>query len=182
MQEIICVLDKSASMGSVAEEAKAGFNKFIKAQQEVGEANITIVFFDDAWELFYSGKLSECQPLGFWPIMGMTALHDAIGKTINHVRERFSKEKPEKVIMAILTDGHENCSKEFTRESVAKLIKHHQDEYAWEVIFLAADQDAWAAAQHLNIKKADAYSVTKRAMGQSIGHTYSSAVIGKRTT
>ena len=54
--------------------------------------------------------------------------------------------------MAILTDGYENDSHEFTKQGVADLIKHHEDKYGWEVIFLAADQDAAAVGAAMNMK------------------------------
>jgi Mg-chelatase subunit ChlD len=182
MQEIICVLDQSGSMNTVADDAMGGFNKFLEEQKKIGEANITIVFFDTNWELHYTGLLSACKPLEFWPVRGGTSLFDAIGKTINHVKERFTIEKPEKVIMAILTDGHENSSVEFNEKSVGALIKDHQDNYAWDVIFLAADQDAWATARHLNIKQDKSYSFSKGAMGQTVSNVYSSAVSRSRSS
>jgi len=155
MQEIICILDKSGSMQSVARDALGGLNKFIEDQQKVGEANITIVWFDNDIEFGYEGKLSDLKPFKEWPYEGMTALRDAIGKTFNHVMPRFSLEKPEKVVMAILTDGHENSSKEFSQSQVSKLITDHQENHEWDVIFLAADQDAWETAQHFGIRKSN---------------------------
>lgn len=176
MQEIICVLDVSASMQSVAPEAVGGFNQFLDEQQKVGEANITVVFFDNVWTLHYQGRLSKCQPLEYWRHGGMTALHDAIGKTINHVKERFANEKPEKVIMAILTDGDENCSHQFSRHQIANLLKEHQDKYGWDVIYLASNQDAWEKAQALNIPQANTFNYQdcdvretfRGVMGQSV--------------
>ena len=106
--EIICVLDKSGSMEMVATDARGGFNQFIKDQQKIGEANLTLIWFDHAFSVGYEGKLSEMKPIDEWPIGGMTALRDAIGFTFAHVKPRFTIESPEKVILAILTDGHEN--------------------------------------------------------------------------
>lgn len=175
MQEIICVLDKSASMRAVAIEAKNGFNHFIEEQKKLGEANLTVIFFDNTWECYYHGKLSEYKSLDNWPAGGFTALYDAIGKTIHSVKDRFSREKPEKVIMAILTDGFNNASVEFNEISAGELVREHQEKYGWEVIYLGADQDAWAVAQTLNIPKQNVFnyasSNTRAAfgvMGQSV--------------
>lgn len=156
MQEIICLLDKSGSMASVSLEATKGINDFIKEQQKIGDANINLFWFDDDFEIAYVGPIKQITPIERWPYGGMTALNDAIGKTFSHVRERFSKEKPEKVVFAILTDGFENASKEFTLDMCAALIKEHQDKYGWEVIYIAADQDAWATAQKLNVRRDNA--------------------------
>lgn len=153
MEEIVCVLDKSGSMGSVREDARSGLNAFVKDQLEVRDANLTVVWFDHEWRVGYEGKLSAFQSLDVYPIGGMTALLDAVGKTIAHVGRRFSHEHPEKVILAVLTDGHENSSKEYTTQTVADLIKEHREKYGWGVVFLGADQDAWDAAQHMGFEK-----------------------------
>jgi Mg-chelatase subunit ChlD len=153
MQEIVCVLDKSGSMQSVKSDAVGGFNKFIYDQKEIGRANLTLIWFDDSFEVSYEGDLDMFNEVKSWPNGGMTALTDAIGKTFNHVRERFTNESPEKVILCILTDGEENASKEFTSEAVKKLIEEHQSKYGWSVVFLAADQDAWAAGGKYGINK-----------------------------
>ena len=157
MQELICILDKSGSMQAVANDAVHGFNSFLKSQQEIGEANLTVVMFDDKFKVVYEGALSKGKPIKEWPNGGMTALYDAIGKTINHVRDRFSREKPEKVILAIMTDGEENASTQFNKDQIASELKEHQDKYAWDVIYLAANQDVWAGAESLNIAADSAF-------------------------
>lgn len=180
-QEIICLLDMSGSMESVKEDAKGGFNTFLKDQKKLGEANITLIWFDHSFKVDYEGKLSKMKPLKEWPAEGMTSLYDAIGKTFDYVSPRFSKESPEKVIFAILTDGHENSSRKFSREDVAELIKHHQDKYGWTVIFLAADQDAWATAEGLNIQQQNVSSYVSSDTKKGL-FLYSSAVSRARTS
>lgn len=176
MQELICVLDVSGSMQGTRDDAVGGFNTFIEEQQKLGEINTTIFWFDDKFKLEYTGDIAGVKPLKQWPSGGSTALHDAIGKAFEHVKERFSKEKPEKVIMAILTDGGENASRKFTKDAVATLIKIHEDNFAWEVIFLAADQDAVAVGTALNMKAENIHNYdskdTRRgfaAMSQTVG-------------
>lgn len=179
-QEIICLLDKSGSMDSVKEDAKGGFNTFLKDQKKLGEANLTVIWFDHSFKVEYEGLLSKMKPIKEWPVEGMTALHDAIGKTFEHVSPRFSKESPEKVILAILTDGAENSSRSFSKEDVAELIKHHQEKYGWTVIFLAADQDAWATAEGLNIQQGNAFSYSSANTVDGLA-LYSSAVTRSRS-
>jgi len=181
MQEIICVLDKSGSMQSVADDAVGGFNKFLEDQQAVGDANLTLVWFDDGWEVGHEGSIKNMGKLSGWPSGGMTALRDAIGKTFKHVQERFSREQPEKVIMAILTDGFENASKEFTQETIKFLITDHEKNYGWDVIFLAADQDAWATAQHFGIQKDNAINYASSNTRAGL-ESYTSAVSKARSS
>lgn len=180
MQEIICVLDKSGSMQSVKADALGGLNAFIEDQKKIADANLSIFWFDHGFDVGYEGKLSEAKSIEAWPNGGTTALRDAIGNTFDHVRSRFSQEKPEKVIMAILTDGFENSSHKFSQEAVAALIKEHQEKYGWDVIFLAADQDAWATAQHYGIleKNAVNYKSSDTRAGFA---SYSASVVSART-
>lgn len=178
MQEIICLLDASGSMSSCANDALGGFNQFLIDQKNFGDAHLTAIWFDNDFEVFYDGMISKCQPITKWKTNGMTALYDAIGKTFAHVNPRFSRESPEKVILAILTDGEENSSKEFTMETAGNLIKEHQEKYGWDVIFLGANQDVWKTSKDLNINTAviyDAYD-TKNAFV-----TYSSIISRSRS-
>jgi len=159
MKEIICILDKSGSMAACKEDAIGGFTSFIdKMKEKHPDANITVVWFDDTYEIEYEGPVLKYEPPLTWPTCGMTALLDVIGKTFNHVNPRFSKEKPEKVVMAILTDGFENASKEFNTTIINDLITEHKNKYGWEVIFLAADQDAWDTARFLGIDRNQTFS------------------------
>ena len=38
----------------------------------------------------------------------------------------------------ITTDGMENASREFTKESVKKMVEHQQQKYSWEFLFVGA--------------------------------------------
>lgn len=158
LSEIIAIVDRSGSMNSIKSDAIGGFNSFIKGQKsEDGEANMTLVLFDDRYETPYTAKtINEVKELDgntFVP-RGMTALYDAIGRSIVEAKERIKTmkedDKPEQVIIAILTDGGENASSEYTQESVKKMIEE-QTKADWGFIFLAANQDATLSAQNIGI-------------------------------
>jgi uncharacterized protein YegL len=163
--EIIVILDRSGSMSSIASDAIGGFNAFIEEQKKVeGEATVTLAQFDDGYDLIYDNvPLSEVVPLTsdtFRP-RGMTALYDAIGRTVNAVSTRISCSQCDsgtKRIVAILTDGQENSSKEYSQDSISKVISHQRDEHDWEFIFLAANQDAFETGGALGIKKGDTFN------------------------
>lgn len=156
--EIVFILDNSGSMMAVHYDAIGGFNSFLADQKSVpGEASMTLVLFNhrvttlcDAVPLdgVCALTVSTYQPGGF------TALLDAIGITFTKVGKRLEglEHKPDKVIVAILTDGQENASREYTHEQIANMIKHQQEKYSWEVVFLAANQDAFSTGKSLNIK------------------------------
>jgi hypothetical protein len=86
---------------------------------------------------------------------GGTALLDAIGRTIDETGARLAAmpeaERPGKVIIAILTDGEENSSRTFTWAQISDKIRHQQEVYKWEFLFLGANQDAIATAARIHI-------------------------------
>lgn len=159
LTEIICVIDRSGSMMSLRSDAVGGINSFLTEQKAVpGEANLTLVFFSHEYELVHSGKpLAEVALLteADYVPQGTTALLDAVGRTIDDVGTRLANtpeaKRPGKVLVAILTDGLENASQDYTRARVAEMIRHQQEKYDWAFVFLAANIDAFAEAKSLNI-------------------------------
>ena len=103
-------------------------------------------------------------------------MNDAIGRTIDNIGGRLDKSaaKPDKVIVVVLTDGQENASREYTRERVAEMIKHQQEKYAWEFVFLAANQDAFEAGAALNIKACNTANFAASAKGTADAYAYMS--------
>ena len=176
LSEIICIIDRSGSMESIQDDAIGGFNSFIKEQKKgPGDANVTIVLFDDHYDVMASGiPLEKVVPLNnttFVP-RGSTALYDAIGKSIDDVGARLAatpeSERPGAVVMAILTDGQENASRVYSRERIAAMIKHQREVYSWEFVFLAANQDAVASARAISIDAADAVAFAPSAAGTQV--------------
>jgi uncharacterized protein YegL len=148
--EIVVVLDRSGSMQSIAGSTVDGFNKFLDEQKNAeGEAFVTLVQFDDRYEVDYkSVPVKDVNPLingeTFKP-RGVTALLDAIGKTINEL------ETDRDVVFVIITDGDENASREFKRDAIMKMIKTLEDDKGWYFLFLGANQDAIAAGGNMGI-------------------------------
>ena len=144
----------------LTEDTIGGFNSFISKQKnQPGEALITTVLFDDQYEVLHNGvNIKDIGPLTneqYWA-RGLTAMYDAIGKTINEVGHRLSEtpedERPGKVIFVITTDGLENASKEFTQNKVKDMIQHQTEKYSWEFIFLGANIDSAKEASSIGIE------------------------------
>ena len=159
VSEIAYVLDQSGSMGPMQEPAIAAFNDFIRSQLDVpGEARLTLVLFDDQYEVPVTSQSIEQVKLltaATYQPRGSTALLDAIGRTITELHARIQAlpeaERPGKVIVAIFTDGHENASRTFTAAHISDLIRLYRNEKGWEFLFLAANQDAIASAARMSI-------------------------------
>jgi uncharacterized protein YegL len=167
------ILDRSGSMESVKSDTIGGFNSFLSEQQKVeGEASISLMQFDDQYEVVYTDKdvksADKLTQETFRP-RGMTALYDAIGRTINSVGQRLSdtdeNERPDKVVFVILTDGFENASKEFSAVKINQMISHQKEKYGWDFIFIGANQDAITSARAIGISADAALTYAANAKG-----------------
>ena len=154
---ILLIIDRSGSMSLIQKEAEAALNEMIKSQKEMpGDLGIKLVSFDNEID---SKPLVDAKEFGYFKLhpRGLTALHDAMGKAITDLGEELSvlteDARPDKVLVVTITDGIENCSREFTGKSIKKLITKQKEDYNWEFIFLAAGQDAVVTAENLGISR-----------------------------
>lgn len=153
MKHIIVVLDRSGSMESVKSATIEGFNALLFAQKKLDQpAKFTLVQFDDQYETVYQNvDIREARGLTeetFVP-RGGTALLDAVGKTI------VANKKDMDVLFVIVTDGHENQSREYNINQINDLISHYR-KMGWEFTFIGANQDAISTACKLGISQQSA--------------------------
>jgi len=188
LTEIIVVMDKSGSMNGIRDDAIGAFNTFLEDQQkEPGEARLTLTLFDTSYNIVQTCKDIRNVPKldnSTYAPGGFTALLDAVGRTIDEVGKRLAdtaeEKRPERVVMAIITDGQENSSKEYNRKTVTDKIKLQEETYKWEVVFLAAGLKAMAEAQNIGIRasncvgfeagSAAAYTKSVQSLSQNIGN------------
>jgi uncharacterized protein YegL len=186
--QIVCILDRSGSMSNIMDDSIGGFNTFIKQQKELSdEATLSVALFDDEYELLYDNvdiKKVEDISKKVWFPRGMTALYDAIGKTINNVNANHVKlgnEAPSKVLVCVITDGQENSSREFNLNDVKKLIKECEDNN-WNFIYLAANQDAFSVGTSFGISGSNTYTYTASMNGVfNMSSTLNDAAISYRS-
>jgi uncharacterized protein YegL len=164
--QIAVVLDRSGSMNVVREPTINNFNEFIEDQRiAVKDADLRFVQFGGRdYSVTYSGPLQSAPRLTtemFVP-NGSTPLNDAIGKTVDQLGAEFSarpeSDRPNKVVVLILTDGGENASKEYTQQEVAQKVRHQQDVYNWQFVFMGATEDTVLTAEQYNIPRGHALS------------------------
>ena len=156
--DITLVVDRSGSMQQRREDAEGGVNAFIQSQaQEPEKALLTLVQFDTEYEILHRGVPIAGVPEYRLEPRGMTALLDAVGRTINETGIRLNglkeADRPGLVIFVITTDGLENSSSEFTRDQIKEMIEHQQTKYGWHFTFLGANQDAFAEAGAMGMKR-----------------------------
>ncbi len=167
--ELVTIADRSGSMHSIWTDAIGAFNTFIGEQQKgEGEATLTVALFDNQYEIMQESVAIKDATLfdtnNYIP-RGSTALYDAIGRTLTKMIGRRESGEIDAAIVTILTDGQENASREFTASDVKKLIEKCEKEFGWEFIFLAANQDAFAAGSTFGIRSANAYNFSADAAG-----------------
>jgi len=154
--ELVLVLDRSGSMFSCVEDTEGGARSLIKDQtEEPGEVAVSYFRFNNSVEKVYEGvDIREIGAIKLEP-QGGTALRDGIGTAIDATGIRLAnmkeEDRPGLVIVAIMTDGGENASREYSQMRIAEMIKHQKDKYGWQFMFLGANQDSFAVGRNLNI-------------------------------
>lgn len=158
---IVSILDRSGSMGGSEKEVIGAYNAFVEQQKKIVaekgiKARMTLVLFDNQYDVIYEKAQPDLVPKldeKTYFVRGMTALFDAVGKTIG----KFEGEK--KVIFFIETDGHENASREFNATTLKALVEKKKAE-GWDFNFVGADLDA-ATASSMATSFLDAGSAAK---------------------
>ena len=160
LTELVFILDRSGSMAGLEDDTIGGFNAMLEKQKkQAGDCTVTTVLFDDHYELLHDRiPMSGITPLTDkdYYVRGCTALLDAIGRTINKIgsaqKHTADDERAEKVLVIIITDGHENASREYGNELVKTMIERQKERYGWEFLFLGANIDAVETAARFSIE------------------------------
>lgn len=183
---ITFVLDSSGSMSVIKEDTIGGFNEFLTDQRdEPGEATVSLYEFDDDVESFY-----QMRPIGKAPELaadtynpgGSTALHDAIAMAIDEtgaiVEGLPEADRPDNVIVVVLTDGKENAS-ETPEAAVRERVTNRQEHHGWEFLFIGANQDAALAAESMGMDKQNALDMDHSGDGAEAAYDSTSARVSE---
>jgi uncharacterized protein YegL len=165
---IAVVLDRSGSMQSIRDDAEGGLKAFLADQAEVpGLATVSLYQFDHEYEAVYESRdVRELPDFRLTP-RGNTALLDAVGRTIAHVDAETAKDRPDQVVVVVVTDGQENSSREFTPAQCRELIEA-RERLGWKFVFLAADATAFAEGAAMSMPGARSMSSLKKDLGKSM--------------
>ena len=170
---LVLVVDRSGSMETIRLDMEGGIKHLIK-EQATGPGNcvVTLAQFDTEYELVFEA-IPAAEVTGYHLVpRGSTALLDAIGRTIGGVRSWLGKlpaeRQPDQVVFAVVTDGLENSSREWSRDQVMAAVKERSDA-GWQFSFLGANQDAIKEGGDLGVDAARAmtYSPARAAAAMS---------------
>lgn len=184
--DISVLLDRSGSMQLIADDTVGGFNAFLKEQQALpGEAVLTLVQFDsEGYDVILDARpIAEATSLTtetFKP-RASTPLLDAMGRLIRDTGARLKampeSERPEKVVAVIITDGHENASREFKADRVREMVEHQTAVYKWSFIYLGANQDAILVAKAMGISMDTAATYRADSAGTQASYAAASSLV-----
>ena len=156
--KIICLIDKSGSMGYLQNDSIGGFNSFLKEQKEVdGVCYMDIILFDTNFNTLVSNtNIMEVEGLtkqNYKP-NGGTSLLDCIGDTIDKEIDRLAEDSNNrfnKTLFLILTDGESNSDRHYSKEKIKLMIEEMEEQFKWDFIFLGANQDSFTSSGGMGI-------------------------------
>lgn len=166
----LIIVDESGSMSGLEAATKSGVNEIIQtvrqAQETLGERQdhfLSLVTFDssshrdDVRTLLDAVPIAKVQDFGSYMPFGGTPLYDAIGCSLTRLHEHIQKDENATAVVTILTDGLENDSKQWTQETVRRLISDLKEE-GWSFSYIGSCHDVLDVSIHLSIDHAMAFS------------------------
>ena len=157
----LIIIDKSGSTEIIKDEAISGYNETLggikSAQLKYADSQehfVSLVLFcacetkvvydrvpvKDAENLTKKTYIPCC----------CTPLYDAVGTSVQKLKECLKDAKNYTVMVTIITDGMENASKEWSGMALAKLIDEMKDA-GWLFSFIGANMDAEKFAATISI-------------------------------
>ena len=139
--DIICLIDRNATMKDSSEEVINLFNDWLQHYQDSGiKSRLSVVLVGENQEwLTWNMPLEYAKPLTeeVYQTLGNAALNDGIGKVLTKVidtqRTEGYTERPTAVVT--ITNARENWSKDWTLPKVQDLVKL-QEARGWEFTHL----------------------------------------------
>ena len=176
LTELVFILDMSGSMSPLTDDTVGGFNSVLQEHRDgKGDVLVTTWLFNNESRMIHDRlPIADVPPLTEkdYSARGCTALLDAIGGAIRHIAgiHRYARQEdiPEHTVFVITTDGMENASHRFGAEEIRAKIRHEQEKYGWEFIFLAANIDAVGTAEAYGIDRSRAVNYCGDEQGSSV--------------
>lgn len=174
---VALLVDRSGSMASIRRTAEDAINEFIvgqatAAQQHGDKRTIRLAVFDHEYQLIHHSREPgaihtrfELEP------RGSTALLDAMGQSIKDFGAELAvmppADRPATVIYAVMTDGQENDSHIYRYNEIADMVRHQEQAYGWQILYMGANQDAIATGARLGVDQGRSITYTASDCGTS---------------
>ncbi len=180
----ILVIDRSRSIGSILAGQQSGLEEFFGSEQEVALRGDVIRATYSLWDfdteircVHLHAQLGEVRGYKIEP-RGGTALYDAVAQAVlaegRHLSCMREDERPQDVTVVISSDGEENSSREYPAGGgggprIAQMLKHQQEAYAWRVLYMGTNQDAFAEGAKIGVAVSSSLSYTASNAGSAGG-------------
>lgn len=163
----LIILDASGSMETIYTQALSGVNETLAtirmAQEEHPELQqyVSLASFSAGSHFLnriYSGiPIAEARNITRedYPLLGCTALYDAMGTCINELQQKVTHS--DRVLVTIITDGYENASHTWSGEMIKSLVQELRH-IGWTFTYIGADQDVEKVAGEIGIKNSLRFS------------------------
>ena len=169
----LIILDESGSMSSAYDATIHAFNQFLgnikSTAKEFKDQDhfVTFLSFNTEGRNYLSKaenpeKVQQLNRQNYRPDGG-TPLFDAIGFSVNKLREKLEHQPNAKVLVSIFTDGYENASKEFTGTQIRNLIETLEQK-GWTFTYIGTEHDVKTAAININIKNSISFDKSAKGM------------------
>jgi hypothetical protein len=156
--ELGLVVDQSGSMAPLADQLVASFNILLDDQKKIGigvgvegavsKKNripavaavppiVSLSLFGSTVHPVHDGVPAADVPtltLANYRPSGGTALNDGIGMIIQSIGRRAKRSA--RVMVAILTDGGENSSNQFSNADILQMVSYRRINYDWQFVFI----------------------------------------------
>lgn len=135
---VYILLDRTGSMSTLGDEPINSINEYVSKLKPKTKVHLAC-FDSNGYDVLRDTVAGDWKPVGQNEASprGMTNLYDACGKIMTTAEKTNGK----KSVLVVMTDGFENCSKEYTKDAIAAKIKDFENR-KWEVVFLGANFDA----------------------------------------
>jgi hypothetical protein len=157
----LIILDESGSMSSCKKQVISGFNELIQSIKRIEnqfpeqEHFFSLVSFNSLGNkvLHFCDKVSSINAINdsTYNPHEMTPLFDAMGFSINKLRQHLDGQEKCNVLVTVFTDGAENNSKEFTGKAIKKMVEDLKSQN-WTFTYIGTDHDVEKMAENLNIQ------------------------------
>jgi len=173
-------------MGSLTDDTIGGFNSFVEEQKLVeGKATLSLYTFSTQRKTLFDlapiGSVTPLDRTSYLP-SGGTALLDSMGTSIVDLGVSLAalpeEERPGKVLFIVITDGQENCSRDYKQADIKKLVEQQENDYKWNFIYLGANVDSFAESATVGIRGANTLNYDASSKGVKDAYTVLSCSIG----
>lgn len=181
---VAIIVDKSGSMSSLSKFAVDTYNEQLaelRKNSKDQRITISLIFFDSDVEIkYFNESLAVAQDLKYeeYQTGTMTALNDAVGVTIDKFKALDGcQDENVSHLVVIITDGHENASKEYHQKTIANNIDLLQKD-GWTFTYLGANVDVKKVAQDYNLNLGNTMSYQPTADGLRASSVVTSKGLG----